>query len=255
MADKTSKNTKPTTKPKKKSTSAAAPKRASTSRAPRPYTSNKPLFSAGTIITLVTFILVVVVALYISQKKETDAATATPEGGETSYVFTEADGNPTSIKIEPAGGETTVQIDRNEQNVWELILPVKAEAEPGRSEAAASQVMSISVVTPEISGDPANFGLDAPAHVITVKFTDDKTRILEIGDRAITDNGYYARLDKGKIMLVSLSAIDALIQLLEFPPYLNPPTPTAPPATETPVPVADTPTLVPTADVTVTPTP
>ncbi len=254
MADKTSKNTKPNTKQKKKSTSAAAPKRASTSKAPRPYTSNKPLFSAGTIITLVTFILVVVVAIYVSQKKETDAATATPEGGETSYVFTDADGNPTSIKIEPATGEA-VQLDLNEKNTWQLILPVKAEAEQSRAEAAASQVKSISVVTPEINGDPANFGFDTPAYVITVKFTDGKTRILEIGDLAFSNNGYYARLDKGKIMLVSLSGIDALKQLVEFPPYLNPPTPTALPATETPIPVADTPTIVPPADVTVTPTP
>jgi hypothetical protein len=247
MAEKTPK----TAKAKKKPTAAAAPRRSSSS-APRPYKSNKPLFSAGTIITLVTFILVVVVAVYISRKQETDKANATPEGGEPAYVFTDADGNPTSIKVESEQGEA-VQLDLNEQNAWELLLPAKAEAEQSMAGAAATQVKAINVVTPELSGAAATYGLDTPAYVITIKFSDGQTHTLEVGDLAISGNGYYARLDKGKIMLVGLSGIDALIQLVDFPPYLNPPTPTALPATETPVPV-DTPTAPP-VEVTVTPTP
>jgi hypothetical protein len=247
MADKTPKTGKPKKKP-----AAAAPRRSSSS-APRPYKSNKPLFSAGTIITLVTFILVVVVAVYIGQKQETDAANATPEGGEPVYVFTDADGNPSSIKVESEDGEA-VQLDLNEENVWQLVLPVEAEAEQSMAGAAATQVKAINVVTPEINGAAADFGLDNPAYVITIKFSDGQTHTLEIGDIAISGNGYYARLDKGKIMLVGLSGIDALKQLVDFPPYLNPPTPTSLPPTETAVPVADTPTISPT-DVTVTPTP
>jgi hypothetical protein len=248
MADKTPK----TTKPKKKTTTTAAPRKSSSS-APRRYTSTKPLFRGGTITALVTFILVVAVAVYISQKKETDAATATPEGGETAYVFTEADGAPVGIKIEPSVGEP-VQLDRNDQNLWELTLPTKAEADQGMAEAAATQVSAISIVTDEIKGNAADFGLDEPAYVITITFADGQTHKLEVGDSAVTNNGYYVRLDKARIMLVSLSAIDALTQLVIFPPYLNPPTPTALPATETPVPVLDTPTISP-VEVTVTPTP
>jgi hypothetical protein len=246
MADKTPK----TTKPKKKST--AAPRRSSSS-APRRYTSTKPLFRGGTITAVVTFILVVAVAVYISQKKETDAATATPEGGETAFVFTEADGKPVSIKIEPFAGET-VQLDRNDQNLWELTLPTKTEANQGMAEAAATQVAAISIVTDEIKGNPADFGLAVPVYVMTIKFEGGQTHTLEIGDTAVTNNGYYARLDKTRIMLVSLSAIDALTQLVFFPPYLNTPTPTSLPPTETSVPALDIPTLPP-AELPVTPTP
>src|SRR5688572_23759456 len=177
MADKTPK----TAKPKKKPT--AAPRRSSSS-APRPYKSNKPLFSAGTIITLVTFILVVVAAVYIGQKQETDEANATPEGGEPIYVFTEADGNPTSIKIESEEGQA-VQLDLNEQNVWQLTLPVKAEAEQSMAGAAATQVKAINVIPPEINGAAATYGLDTPAYVITIKFSDGQTHTLEVGDIAI----------------------------------------------------------------------
>src|SRR5688572_32148614 len=118
MAEKTPK----TTKPKKKSTT--TPKRASSASASKRSTSTRtrPLLSTGTITALVTFVLVVAISVYISQKKETEAATATPVGGETTYIFTEADGIPTSIKIEPYVGET-IQLDRNAENIWELTLP------------------------------------------------------------------------------------------------------------------------------------
>jgi hypothetical protein len=193
------------------------------------------------------------VTLYFTQKKAADAATATPTGGETTFVFTEADGTLTSLKIEPYVGET-VQIDRNAENVWELTLPAKAEANQGAAEAASTQLSAIGIVTAELKGDPATFGLDEPAYVITVTFNDEQSHILEVGDAAISGNGYYVRLDKTRIMLVSLSGIDALTQLVFFPPYLNTPTPTALPPTETPVPVLETSTAVP-AEVTVTPTP
>lgn len=247
MAEKTPKTT--NTKKKKPS---STPRRAASST-PKPYKSSKPLLSLGTIITLFLFVAVVITAVLINRKQETDAANATPVGGETTYVFTETDGTPTSIKIEPSVGEA-VQIDRNAENAWELILPTKTEANQSMAEAAATQLGAISIVTSEINGNPADFGLDVPAYVITVVFTGGKTHKLEVGDAAVTNNGYYVRLDKAKIMLVSLSGIDALTQLVTFPPYLNTPTPTALPPTETPVPALETSTTSP-SEVTVTPTP
>jgi len=47
------------------------------------------------------------------------------------------------------------------------------------------------------------------------------------------------RLDKGKMMVTDLSGIEALLQLVSAPPYLNTPTPTALPPTPTPVPTAE----------------
>jgi plastocyanin domain-containing protein len=236
----------------KRKSVAAAPKRvASTTK--QTTSNNKPLFSMGTIVTLVTFILIVAVSIYISQKKTTEEAAATPEGGETTYVFTESDGIPSGIKIEPAEGEA-VELQRDDKNVWGLILPTKTEANQSLAEAASTQLGAISIVKPKIDGNTADFGLDAPAFVITTTFAGGKTHILEIGDPAVTSNGYYARLDKGDIMLISLSGIDSLTQLAAFPPYLNTPTPTPLPPTATPVPASNTPAASP-ADVTVTPTP
>lgn len=250
MADKSSKKI----TPKKKTVTAAKRVSSKPTTTKRSTTSNnKPLFSMGTIVTFVTFILVVAVAVFISQKKTTEEAAVTPEGGETTYVFTEADGTPSGIKVEPADGEA-VELQRDDKNVWGLILPTKTEANQGMAEAAATQLTAISIVTPKISGNTADFGLDSPSFVITATFAGGKTHTLEIGDPAVTKNGYYARLDKGDIMLVSLSGIDALTQLAVAPPYLNTPTPTPLPSTATPVPASNTPAAPP-ADVTVTPTP
>jgi hypothetical protein len=243
MADKSSK--KVTTKKKP----VAAPKR--TASTAKKQTFHKPIFSTGTIVTLVTFVLVIAVAVFINQKKEADAAAATPTA-ETSFVFTAADGTPSGIKIEPAQGDA-VELQRDDKNAWGLTLPLKAEANQSMAEAAATQLTSISIVNPKIDGNTADFGLDTPSYVITVTFAGGKTHILEIGDSAVTNNGYYARLDKGDIMLVSLSGIDALTQMTFSPPYLNTPTPTALPPTMTPVPVSETPAS--STDVTVTPTP
>ncbi len=244
MADKSSKKT-----PSKKKPS-STPKRSS-SNSVKAYSSNKPIFGLGTIIALTLFVAIIIFAVYLNRKQVTDAAAATPTAGST-FVFSEADGIPTSIKIEPAVGDA-VELQRDDKNVWGLILPVKTEADQGMAEAAASQLAAISIVNPKITGNTVDFGLDNPTYVITVVFADGKTRVLKVGDSAITNNGYYARLDNGEIMLVSLSGIDALTQLTFFPPYLNTPVPTALPSTETPVPVSDTPVSPP--EVTVTPTP
>jgi hypothetical protein len=117
-------------------------------------------------------------------------------------------------------------------------------------EAAATSVKSLRILNSDLEGTPDIFGLDQPAYVITIKFTGASEHVLEVGDKTPTNSGYYVRLDKGKMLVVSSDGIDSLLTLVQAPPYLNTPTPTALPPTETPVPAA-TSTLEPS----VTPTP
>lgn len=203
-------------------------------------------------IVLIIFGLMIGAVIYLNNQKKTEAAEATPVAGiETTFVFTEAtDGLPNSIEVTVSTGET-VKVARDANNVWALELPMKAEANQSSSEAAATQITALQVIS-TVDADPSIFGLDAPSLTITIGFADGKTHILEIGDSTPTNSGYYARLDNDKMMIVGQSGIDALVQLTYFPPYLNTPTPTALPATETPVSATDT---VPTPDLSVTPTP
>jgi hypothetical protein len=92
-------------------------------------------------------------------------------------------------------------------------------------------------------------GLEAPDYMLTVKFTSGVERIVDIGVVTPTESGYYVRDMDGKVIIVSRSAIDALLGLLDNPPYLETPAPS-------PIPVGETQTLLPTQAVpagTVTP--
>ena len=263
MADKTTRSTtekkkgvaaKKGTRPAS-TTTRRAPRRVATKQqaptpevelAPAPATRRKPLFQAGTWISIFMLAALVGLAFYLNREKDkTGAEDATPTL-ETAYIFTAADGTISSIEVKPKEGET-VKIARNAENAWAVILPIEAEANQGLAEAAATQLTALPVSTQIEDGkSPDIFGLDNPAYVITIEFGTGKTRTLEVGDAAISGNGYYVRVDKDKMLITDLSGIDALLQLASFPPDLNTPIPTALPPTETPVP---------TAEAAVTPTP
>ena len=208
-----------------------------TTNAARKNTVNKPKqvafvpkpvkakFQAGTWITVLIFIGLIGAAVYLNRQKDTAEVEVTP-ASEPSYLFSATtDGNPTSIEIKPAEGET-VRIARNAENVWALELPVEAEADQGLSEAAATQISALEILDP-IDADPAIFGLDNPAYVITLEFDGGKKHTLEVGDSTPTSKGYYVRVDSDKMMIVDLSGIDSLLQLAAFPPYLVTPIPEA----------------------------
>lgn len=216
-----------TSKPK------AAPRKSSSVRSePAPIKRQKPVFRVGTLFTVVLLAGLIALTFYMNKQKETPVE-ETPTD-EISFVFTEADGNPASIEVKPAGGEAA-KVARNAENVWAIILPFEAEADQGLSEAAASQVSSLRILD-TIESDPNNvFGFDNPTIVINIEFADGKKHTLEVGDVTVTNNGYYVRVDGDKMYIVSLSGIDSLAQLATFPPYLNTPTPSPLPPTETPV--------------------
>lgn len=212
--------------------------------------AHRPAINLGTWMTLLLLAVIVGFAVYLNREKE-DTVEATPTSEEITFVFPPAEGTASSIEIKPAEGDA-VRIVRNTENAWMLELPFETEADPGYAEAAASQLSVLDVVS-LIEGDPKTFGLDTPDYVITVKFANGKSHILEIGDSTPTNSGYYVRLDGDKMMITGLSGVDSLVQLALFPPYLNTPTPTAT-ITSTPIPPTETP-VPPTVEATVTPTP
>ncbi len=231
------------------STKKSTPRKTSAVRKEPPVArQQKSAFRLGTFITVLLLAALVGFAFYLNREKEITDAEATPTGEEPAFVFDILSSDIKSIEIKPADGDPA-KVARNEQNVWALELPIKAEADQGLAEAAASQVTALQV-TAEVDGDPEVFGLDNPVYVITIEYADGTKHTLEVGDTTPTNSGYYVRVDKARMMIVGLSGIDSLLNLVNFPPYLNTPTPTALP-TETPLPPTEAPTL----EATVTPTP
>ena len=207
----------------------------------------------STVVYLLLFVVMAGAYYFLNNReKPADIAlTLTPE--ETiSYLFSSSDGVPTSIRVEAKTGEV-VELARNADKAWALKLPFEASAEQGSSEAAATQITTIRITDrlPNIS--PKDVGLDAPDYKLIVKFNNVE-RIAEIGVVTPTGNGYYARTGN-EIVIVSKSAIDAIIGLLTNPPYAETLTPSPIPATATETPLPATPEIATATNETATPKP
>jgi hypothetical protein len=184
----------------------------------------------STVIYLVLFAIVLGAAYYFNNRAETAEAESTPEPTTEpiEYLFTSTDGLPTSIRIEAKAGEV-VEVARNEENAWALILTEEAAADQGSVEAAASQVATMRILDRVPGLAPDAVGLDVPEYTISFQFTSGAERVIEVGVLTPTESGYYVRGEGSEIVIVSRSAVDSLIGLLTFPPYALMETP--PPAT------------------------
>ena len=198
----------------------------------------------STVIYLVLFLLVIGAYYYLNNREQPAdiALTLTLEPTtEVSYLFTAEDGLPTSIRIESKKGEI-VEVARNAENAWALILPNEATADQASAEAAASQVTTMQILDRLPDIDPEIVGLTDPEYNIVVKFTSGVERNVKIGVITPTESGYYVQNTDGETVIVSKSSVDALLGLLNNPPYLETPTPSPLTLTETSI------TLTPEAD-------
>ncbi len=192
----------------------------------------------STVVYIVILIALVGAYFYLKNRNQTEpevAATEEPTQ-EVAYLFTEDSGVPSSIRIEAKAGEI-IELARGADNAWVLTQPFEAKADQASSEAVASQITTMRVLDRIPEMDLEVVGLNVPAYTITIGFTGNKERTINVGVITPSENGYYVQDATNKeVMIVSRSAVDALLGLLTTPPYLETPTASPLPATETPVP-------------------
>jgi hypothetical protein len=190
--------------------------------------------------TIVYVILLLILAgayWYLNNREKPVEAEATVEpSAEVSYLFHAEDGTPSSLRMESKSGEI-VEVARDAENTWTLVQPLEAKADQAAAEAAASQITTMRILDRIPDLDPEIVGLENPEYVLTITFTNGVQRTVDIGVITPTESGYYIQDADGEIVVVSRSAIDALLGLLENPPYLETPTPSPVPATETTTPL------------------
>jgi hypothetical protein len=195
---------------------------------------------------------------YLNHRNKTAdiALTAEPSLQAPTYLFNAQDGTPSSIRIESKAGQT-VEIARGADNAWAMNQPIATKADQAAAEAAATQLTSMSILDTVPDVDLKIVGLETPEYVLTVKFANGVERTVDIGVVTPTESGYYVRNAQNKVVIVSKSAIDALLELLNNPPYLETLTPSPIPSTSgsTPIPASQTPEVSATSNEKVTPTP
>ncbi|GAB4500918.1 MAG: hypothetical protein Fur0035_04580 [Anaerolineales bacterium] len=144
------------------------------------------------------------------------------------------------IQIEASGGQRLTLLSAGQN--WTLkinsaeILP----ADSGRAESAAGGLRNIHILRRLESGsNPADFGLDQPVHSVSVLYADGSELHFRLGQATVIGSGYYAQLSDGSIVILDSAGIEELLRLLDNPPYLFTPTPSAsatPEASATPAP-------------------
>jgi hypothetical protein len=173
-----------------------------------------------------------------TDKNATPSATFAP----VEFLFPADEGDVTSLSIENSTGEI-VRLEL-QNKVWMLSEPLEAKADPASVGAAVAQVSALTVIS-HLKLDAAAAGLTSPAHTVTVGYDNGKSFTVQIGDEIPTNTGYYARKEDGSILVINKEGMDALLNLLVSPPFLETPTPSPIPPTETrtPQPASETPTV------------
>lgn len=190
----------------------------------------------STVIYLLLFLLLAGAYYYLNNREQpADISLTLEPTEEVKYLFTAEDGMPTRIHIESKAGDI-VEVARDADNAWTLTLPTEAKADQASAEAAASQVTTMQIVDTIPDVDPDIVGLTDPEYTMTVEFTSRVERKVDIGVITPSESGYYVRDTNGDIVIVTRSSVDALLELLTNPPYLETATPSPIPPTETPIP-------------------
>ncbi len=202
------------------------------------------------------FLLALAVGVYVFlknrpvQEKPSNEPTATPRV--YLYDYSEERGKIVAIRIQDSA-ENFVLLEK-ENGQWFIKAPSPSLADQSKVTMAETQIYGLGVKTIlEDTLDLPTIGLDKPTYIIEIRFENGATSRLEVGSRAPSGSGYYVRRD-GKLFVAFEYNIDALANLIRYPPY--PPTPTpegtltptpteTPRPTETPTHPPDTPTSTP----------
>lgn len=177
-------------------------------------------------ILLVILLVLVGLLIYLNREHNLDTVAESTPVDQVEFLFSDTDGLPTGISISANQGDT-VTIKRAEDGSWVLVEPLATEADQGSAEAAASQATSIRVLSrPEVPLDAV--GLLPASYSLRLDFTSSVEKEVRIGDLTPTNTGYYASMDgEGGTLILDKAGVEALLALLQSPPYLHTPTPSA----------------------------
>lgn len=184
----------------------------------------------STLVVLIILAALIAFSFYLRNQQSRQAARPMPTEG-SAALFTTADGSPTEIRLVAAAGDS-VEFGRDQSGLWVVKAPLALAADQAASEAAATQVTGLRVLSNVQLGLDI-VGLDTPADTLTVTFSSGKSHKLLIGSVTPIQSGYYCQLDAGPVVVVDKPGVDALLGLLTSPPYLATLTPVAS-ATSTP---------------------
>lgn len=176
-------------------------------------------------ILLILLALAVGAYFLVKYNNDNKSAEATPTPS-VFYLIQESETILKKVRMQGADGRV-LEMERNQEGFWEIILPQRAKAEQWKVTAMETQLASLMVNTQ--LGRVANFGdfgLDAPTYLLQLEYYNGVRHKIEVGSLTPTKSGYYVRLDDGDVFVIPQYSLDPILGLLDTPPYQPTPTPT-----------------------------
>jgi hypothetical protein len=139
---------------------------------------------------------------------EWDKPAATSEDKEKAFSALQAD-DIEELQIKAASGETSRL--RKGASGWEIVEPVKAEADAAEASSLTSNLSSLEIqrVVEENPGDLAQYGLNPPRVDVAFRARDQKDfRHLLVGEKTPTGGDLYAKLQNDKKVFLISSFLD-----------------------------------------------
>ena len=182
-----------------------------------------------TIVLVVVFAVLALYVVLVQGPRDRAAAEATPTAGTTPQVVWETTADQvTSLRVtEPATGRS-VALAKDAAGAWTVTEPQAGPADPTALSSATSSAANLSVNGVVTSTtDLAPYGVLSPTYTLEVGLADGQTLRASVGITSPVGGAYYLlREGDTNVMVVTSFGIDALVALLDTPPYA----PTATPA-------------------------
>ena len=186
---------------------------------------------------ILVIILLALVALmaFLNRERNLDSINESTPAQPVDFLIKEEDGLPVRIAIRSFDNNHVI-LTRSESGNWLMEKPTQAVADQGLAEAAATQLASMRIISyPEVPLAAA--GLDPALYELSIELTSGTVKEVRIGDVTPTNSGYYASIDRDPgVVILDKAGVLSLLNLLEYPPYLETPAPTIIPSE---VPVVD----------------
>jgi hypothetical protein len=182
--------------------------------------------------TIVLVVIFAVLALYVvlvQAPRDRAAAEATPTAAAGPRVVWETTADQvTSLRVTEPGTGRSVAVAKDAAGTWTVTEPAAGPADPVALSSATSSAANLSVNGVVTSTtDLAPYGVLSPTYTLEVGLADGQTLRASVGITSPVGGAYYVlREGDSNVMVVTSFGIDALVGLLDTPPYA----PTATPA-------------------------
>jgi hypothetical protein len=186
------------------------------------------------ILILILFALIALMTILNRERNLASIDESTPVQP-VDFLINETDGLPVRIAISRSDNKQMILV-RNANSNWVLEKPTRAEADQGLAEAAATQLTSLRIIS-YLDVPLSAAGLDPAAFDLSIELSGGSTKQVRIGDLTPTNSGFYASIvGDPAVFILDQAGTLSLLNLLDAPPYLEPPSPTVVPSK---VPVVD----------------